>query len=39
VDRETYDKTIDVMRNALNRANIDRSEKVRAFKRLAQFAG
>jgi hypothetical protein len=27
------------MRDALNRANIDRSEKVRAFKRLAEFAG
>jgi hypothetical protein len=39
VDRETYDKTIEVMRDALNRANIDRSEKVRAFKRLADFAG
>ena len=35
VDRETYDKTIEVMRDALNRANIDRSEKVRAFRRLA----
>jgi hypothetical protein len=39
VDRETYDKTIEVMRDALNRANIDHSEKVRAFKRLADFAG
>lgn len=39
VDRETYDKTIDVMRNALNRANIGRSEKVHAFKRLAAFSG
>jgi uncharacterized protein len=39
VDRATYDKTIEVMRDALNRANIDRSEKVRAFKRLAEFAG
>jgi hypothetical protein len=39
VDRETYDKTIDVMRNALNRAKIGRSEKVQAFRRLADFAG
>jgi hypothetical protein len=38
VDRQTYDKTIEVMRNALNRAKIDRGEKVRAFKRLAEFA-
>ena len=38
VDRETYDKTIDVMRNALNRAKVGRSEKVQAFRRLAQFA-
>ena len=39
VDRATYDRTIDVMRNALNRAKIDRAEKVRAFRRLATFAG
>jgi hypothetical protein len=38
VDRETYDKTINVMRNALNRAGIDRSEKVKAFRRLSEFA-
>jgi hypothetical protein len=38
VDRPTYDKTIEVMRDALNRANIDRSEKVSAFRRLAAFA-
>src|SRR5688572_5204541 len=38
VDRATYDQTIEVMRNALNRAKIDRSEKVRAFRRLAEFA-
>jgi hypothetical protein len=35
VDRTTYDKTIDVMRNALNRAQIGRSEKIYAFRRLA----
>ena len=39
VDRSTYDKTIEVMRNALNGAKIDRGEKVRAFRRLAEFAG
>jgi len=39
VDRTTYDKTIDVMHRALNSAKIDRSEKVRAFRRLADFAG
>ncbi len=38
VDRQTYDKTIEVMHTALNAAKIDRSEKVRAFKRLAHFA-
>jgi uncharacterized protein len=37
VDRETYDRTIDVFTNALNRSTIDRSEKVRAFRRLATF--
>jgi hypothetical protein len=39
VDRATYDKTIEVMRNALNGARVDRSEKVRAFRRLSEFAG
>ncbi len=39
VDRDTYDKTIEVMRHALNGANIERAEKVRAFRRLAEFAG
>jgi hypothetical protein len=38
VDRTTYDRTIDVMRTALNGAAVERSEKVRAFKRLAAFA-
>ena len=37
VDRKTYDQTIDVMRHALNRAKVDRSEKIAAFRRLAQF--
>ena len=39
VDRTAYDKTIDVMRHALNGAKIERAEKVRAFRRLAEFAG
>ena len=38
IDRETYDKTIEVMHRALNRANIARNEKVSAFRRLANFA-
>jgi hypothetical protein len=39
VDRAMYDKTIEVMRDALNGAKVDRTEKVRAFRRLAEFAG
>jgi hypothetical protein len=35
VDRKTYDKTIEVLRYALNGAKIGRTEKVRAFRRLA----
>jgi len=38
VDRATYDKTIEVMRHALNRAKIDRNEKLQAFRRLAGFS-
>jgi uncharacterized protein len=39
VDRATYDQTIEVLRNALGRARkIDRSERIRALKRLAAFA-
>jgi hypothetical protein len=37
VDRETYDKTIHVLGRAVDRASVDRSEKVRALKRLAAF--
>ena len=37
VDRRIYDKTIEVMHHALNRAKIDRSEKVAAFRRLAKL--
>lgn len=39
VDRTTYDKTIEVMQDALNGAKIDRNEKIHAFRRLAHFAG
>jgi uncharacterized protein len=35
VDRETYDKTIEVFETAINRSQIGRTEKVAAFKRLA----
>jgi uncharacterized protein len=35
VDRATYDRTIDILGDALNRARIDRSERVKAFRRLA----
>ncbi len=34
VDRVTYDRTIEIFGNAINRSAIDRSEKVQAFKRL-----
>jgi hypothetical protein len=33
----TYDKTTEVMHDALNGAKIGRSEKVHAFRRLAEF--
>ena len=39
VDRSTYDKTIEVMHHTLNGAKIDRSEKLKAFRRLAEFGG
>jgi uncharacterized protein len=38
VDRDTYDRTIDVLHRATARANVDRSEKVEALKRLGRFA-
>jgi hypothetical protein len=38
VDRITYDKTIEILNKAINRATIDRSEKVKAFRRLASFS-
>jgi uncharacterized protein len=37
VDLETYDKTVEVLRAAVNRANIDRSERVKALKRLVEY--
>jgi hypothetical protein len=37
VDIDTYDKTVDVLRAAVNRANIDRSERVKALKRLVDY--
>jgi hypothetical protein len=37
VDRDTYDQTIRVLGRAVDRASLDRSEKVRALKRLAVF--
>jgi hypothetical protein len=37
VDRETYDRTIQVLSSAVQRAKVDRSEKVEALKRLAMF--
>jgi hypothetical protein len=37
VDRLTYDKTIEILNRAINRASVDRSEKVQAFQRLARF--
>lgn len=39
VDRATYERTIEVLHQAVNRAKIERSEKVRALKRLAGFTG
>jgi hypothetical protein len=37
VDKPTYDKTIEILNKAINRSTIDRSEKVKAFQRLAAF--
>jgi hypothetical protein len=38
VDRAAYDVTIEVLHEALNRAKVDRSERISALKRLATFA-
>jgi hypothetical protein len=37
VDRAIYDRTVGVLGLAINRAKIDRSEKVQAFRRLAEL--
>jgi hypothetical protein len=37
VDRGTYDTTIEVLRRAVDRSTVDRSERIRALKRLAAF--
>jgi hypothetical protein len=37
VDTATYDQTVEILRNAVNRAGIDRSERVAALKRLVKF--
>jgi len=37
VDRETYDRTIEIMGRALNSAAVDRTEKVAAFRRLGAW--
>ena len=37
VDRDTYDRTVETLRAAVNRAGIDRSERVAALKRLVRF--
>jgi hypothetical protein len=37
VDRPTYDRTIGILRRAVDRARLDRSERVSALKRLARF--
>src|SRR5256885_4168822 len=37
VDKLTYDRTIEILNKAINRSAIDRSEKVKAFRRLASF--
>jgi len=39
VDRPTYDGTIAVLRKAVDRARLDRSERIGALKRLARFEG
>jgi len=39
VDRPTYEKTIQVLHDALRRARVDHTEKVGALKRLAKFEG
>ncbi len=37
VDRATYDQTVEILHGALDRAKVDRSEKIAALKRLARL--
>jgi hypothetical protein len=37
VDRPTYDGTIEILHRAVDRAKVDRSERIKALKRLAAF--
>jgi len=37
VDRATYDQSIDILRNGVNRAHVERTEKAKALRRLAAF--
>ena len=37
VDRATYDRTIEILEKGINRAQVDRTEKVAAFRRLADW--
>jgi hypothetical protein len=37
VDKPTYDKTIQILHESLNRSKVNRSEKIRALSRLAKF--
>ena len=39
VDRTTYDRTISILHRAVDKAQIDHSERVRALKRLSAFQG
>jgi uncharacterized protein len=39
VDRPTYDRNIDILRGALARAKVGRSERLEAFRRLAAMSG
>ena len=39
VDRATYDRTIELLRGALDRARVDHSDRSGALRRLAAFAG
>ena len=37
VDRETYDRSIEILRNWIERSKAERTEKLRAFERLNKF--